>query len=56
MVNPIYGYGVKMTPDINPLYGSGVKKTPVISPMCDGLERSCPWDFKNVSYVDIGLV
>ena len=41
---------------VNPFYGSGVKITPVISPMCDGLERSCPRDFKNVSYVDVGLV
>ena len=31
-----------MTPDINPIYA--------------GLERSCPRDFKNVSYVDVGLV
>ena len=35
IVNPIYGCGVKITPDINPIY--------------DGLERSCPWDSKNVS-------
>ena len=31
-----------MTPDIIPIYA--------------GLERSCPRDSKNVSYVDIGLV
>ena len=42
MVNPIYGCGVKMTPDINPIN--------------TGLERSCPRDSKNVSYVDVGLV
>ena len=41
-VNPIYGWGVKMAPDINPIYA--------------GLERSCPRDSKNVSYVDVGLV
>ena len=42
IVNPIYGYGVKMAPDVNPIY--------------IGLERSCPRDSKNVSYVDVGLV
>ena len=42
IVNPIYGCGVKMAPDINPI--------------CAGLERSCPRDSKNVSYVDVGLV
>ena len=42
IVNPIYGGGVKMTPDINPIYV--------------GLERSCPRYSKNVSYVDVGLV
>ena len=42
MVNPIYGCGVKMTSDINPIYA--------------GLERSCPWDSKIVSYVDVVLV
>ena len=42
IVNPIYGRGVKMAPDINPTY--------------TGLERSCPRDSKNVSYVDLGLV
>ena len=31
-----------MTPGINPIYAR--------------LERSCPWDSKNVSYVDVGLV
>ena len=40
--NPIYRYGVEITPDINPIYV--------------GLERSCPRDSKNVSYVGIGLV
>ena len=39
--NPINGYGVETTPDINPLYV--------------GLERSCPRDSKNVSYVGLGL-
>ena len=42
IVNPMYGCGVKMAPDINPIYV--------------GLERFCPRDSKNVSYVDIGLV
>ena len=42
IVNPIYGCGVKMAPDINSIYA--------------GLERSCPRDSKNVSYVDVGLV
>ena len=42
IVNPIYGCGVEITPDINPIYV--------------GLERSCPRDSKNVSYVDVGLV
>ena len=41
IVNPIYGCGVKMAPDINPIYA--------------WLERSCPRDSKNVSYVDVGL-
>ena len=41
IVNPIYGCGVKMAPDINPIYA--------------GLERFCPRDSKNVSYVDEGL-
>ena len=30
--------------------------TPGINPIYAGLERSCPRDFKNVSYVDVGLV
>ena len=42
IVNPIYGCGVKMTPDINPIYAE--------------LERFCPRDSKNVSHVDVGLV
>ena len=42
IVNPTYGCGVKIPPDINPKYG--------------GFGRSCPRDFKNVSFVDIGLV
>ena len=42
IVNPIYGCGVKMAPDINPINA--------------GLERSCPRDSKTVSYVDVGLV
>ena len=37
IVNPIYRYVVEITPNINPL--------------CVGLERSCPRDSKNVSYV-----
>ena len=42
IVNPIYGCGVQMTPDINPIYS--------------GLQRTCPTDSKNVSYVYVGLV
>ena len=42
IINPIYGCQVKLTPDINPIYAE--------------LERSCPRDSKNVSYVDVGLV
>ena len=42
IVNPIYGCGVKMAPDINTKYA--------------GLERSGPRDSKNVSYFDVGLV
>ena len=42
IVNPIYRCGVKMAPDIKPIYA--------------GLERSCPRDSKNISYVDVGLV
>ena len=34
--------GVKMAPDIKLIYA--------------GLERPCPRDSKNVSYVDVGLV
>ena len=40
--NPIYECRVRLTPGINPIYA--------------GLERSCPRDSKNVSYVDVGLV
>ena len=42
IVNPIYGCGVKITQERNPIYV--------------GLERSCPRDSKNASYVDVGLV
>ena len=42
IVNPIYRYGVEITPDINPIYV--------------GLERSCPKDSKKESNVGIGLV
>ena len=42
IVNPIYRYGVEITPDINSIYV--------------GLERVCPGDSKNVSFVGIGLV
>ena len=41
IVNPIYGCKVRMTPGINPIYA--------------GLERSCPRDSKNVSYVEKDL-
>ena len=30
--------------------------TPGINPIYAGLERSCPGDLKNVSYVGVGLV
>ena len=39
---------------VNPNYGCGV--TQEINPIYAGLERSCPRDSKNVSYVDVGLV
>ena len=42
IAKPIYGCRVRMTPGINPIYA--------------GLERSCPRDSKNTSYVDAGLV
>ena len=42
IVNPTYGFWVKMAPDINSIY--------------PGLERSCPRDSKNLSYVYVGLV
>ena len=42
IVNPIYGCGVKMTPDINPIY--------------TGLESFCPRNSINVSNVGVGLV
>ena len=34
----------------------GVKMAPYINPIYAGLERSCPRDSKNISYVDVGLV
>ena len=36
-----------------PIYGCQVKITPDINPMYGG---SCPRDYKNVSFVDVGLV
>ena len=42
IVKPIYRYGVEIASDINPIYV--------------GLERPCPRDSKNVSYVGKGLV
>ena len=41
---------------VNPIYGCLVKMAPYIHPIYAGLERSCPRDSKNVSYVDVGLV
>ena len=38
---------------VNPIYGFGASD---INPINAGLERSCPRDTKNVSYVDVGLV
>ena len=42
LINPIYGCSVKITPDINPIYV--------------GIERSFPYNSKNVSFVNMGLV
>ena len=42
IVNPIFGCLVEIIPDINPIYF--------------GLERYCPGDSKNVSYVSLGHV
>ena len=42
LINPIYGCSVKITPDLNPIYVR--------------IERAFPEDFKNVSFVDMGLV
>ena len=36
-------------------FGCGAKTSPDIN-SCVGMERSCPRDSKNVSYVDVGLV
>ena len=41
---------------IIPIYWYWVKITPVIYPIYAGLERICPRDTKNVSYVDVGHV
>ena len=41
---------------VNPIYGCGVKITPNDNPMYVGLERSCLRDSKNVSFVDVWLV
>ena len=41
---------------VYPIYGCGGEITPYINPIYVGLERSCPKDSKNVSYVDVGLV
>ena len=41
---------------VNPIFGCGVEITPVINPLYVRLERSCPRDSKNVSYVGLGLV
>ena len=41
---------------VNHIFGCGVEITPVINPLYVRLERSCPRDSKNVSYVGLGLV
>ena len=41
---------------VNPINGCGVEITLGINPTCVGLERLCPQDSKNISYVGIGLV
>ena len=41
---------------VNPIYGCGVKITPDMNHKNDGLKCSCTRDSKNVSYVDVGLV
>ena len=41
IVNPIYGCGVKMAPDINPIYA--------------GFERSCPDVSKKVWHLYVSL-
>ena len=36
---------------VNPIYKCLVKITPDINPENVGLERACPWDSKNVSFI-----
>ena len=38
---------------VNPIYGCGVEITPDINPIDVGLERSCPRDSKKVSCVGV---
>ena len=41
---------------INPIYRRSVKINPDINPINVGIERSFPYDSKNVSFVNMGLV
>ena len=41
---------------LNPIYGCGGNITPDVNPKCVGIERYCPKDSKTVSVVEIGLV
>ena len=40
---------------LNPIYGCGGDITPDVNPNCVGMERYCPKVSKNVLVVDIGL-
>ena len=42
LINPVYGFGIKINQDMNPIYV--------------GMRRYYPKDSKNVSFVDVGLV
>ena len=62
-INPIYEGGDKITPDINPKCSEmhwpcpcNVKITPDINPIYVGIDSSFPYNSKNVSFVDMGLV
>ena len=40
----------------NPIFGCGIKITPEVDPLYVWLEKSSPCDSKNVSFVDVGIV